>query len=165
MTSIPDGDYFIFSKSSGKCINVKGQSRDEGAKMVQYQMTHGTNQQFRVAAVDGKDGYATVECLDSQLYWAIENKGTAVNDNLVQAEYSTDDNHLFLFAYTANGVYSIVNKHSQLELAVFQSENGNNVDIVQFTRNSNWNQRWFPLSPLSSQLSSQLKLNIHLCRL
>jgi hypothetical protein len=57
----------LVSRRSGKCLDVRGESRDDGAPVIQWQCHGGANQQWRLEAVG--TGYRFVarhsgKCLD-----------------------------------------------------------------------------------------------------
>ena len=62
-----DGYSRLVARHSGKCLDVSGESTEDGASVIQWQCHSGANQQWRVEAVTG--GHRLVarhsgKCLD-----------------------------------------------------------------------------------------------------
>jgi hypothetical protein len=60
---IPEGRYKILNRKTGKCIDVEGNSKDDGHKLHAYSYGNHSNQQWRIVPQD--NGYYVLVGIDS----------------------------------------------------------------------------------------------------
>lgn len=58
--AVGDGSYYLTSVTTGNCVDVSGNSTDDGAQVISYQCHNGTNQQWKPQSITGSTEVALV---------------------------------------------------------------------------------------------------------
>ena len=89
------GYYYIFAKHSGKCLDVRGASKQPGANVDQYPCHGGLNQRFKIERISDDPGFYKISSKNSGLVFDIS--GASKNDgaNLIQYTWHGGDNQRF----------------------------------------------------------------------
>ncbi|MCK4347745.1 MAG: RICIN domain-containing protein, partial [Thermoplasmatales archaeon] len=133
-------DYVIIAKHSGKCLDVGGISKHNGAKLMQYHYWGGDNQEWRFKAV-GR-GYCYIiakhsgKCLD--VSGISKNNGAKI----IQYHYWGGDNQKWKLEPVGDGYCCIIAKHSGKCLDVNSKSKEDGAMIQQFRYMGGDNQKW-----------------------
>jgi hypothetical protein len=140
--------YKIMSLNSGKVLDVTGASKDDGAKVIQYEWHAGDNQRWRFIPLSGDDkGYYKIESVNSGKCLDISGGSKEAGANLIQFSWKNgvgvkNQEWKVTPLDTPNYVYTIACKHSNLVLDVPSGSLDNGVNIIQWGLNNGLNQKW-----------------------
>ncbi len=129
----------LVAKHSGRCMDVYGASRDNGAAIIQWDCHTGDNQLWSLVSA-GNDYYKLVakhsgKCLD--VYGASRDNGA----RLIQWDCHGGDNQLFK-REQAGSYYRLRAKHSNRCVDVYGGQRDNGVRLIQWDCHSGDNQLW-----------------------
>ena len=139
----------LIASHSGSCLDVSGESLDDGASIIQWPCHGGDNQQWRLEGV--ADGYSRIvsrhsgKCLDVS--------GGSADDgaSIIQWQCHGGDNQqwrLEVVADVGGATYSrIVSRHSGKCLDVSGGSADDGASIVQWQCHGGQNQNWLLLAP------------------
>lgn len=134
------GTYAIVSKQNGKCLDVAGDSYENGANIQLWDYYGRYNQRWYIENIG--DGRCKIVSRHSYLNLDISDWGSWNGTNVQQWEYKGTPNQLWYIINLGNGFYKIENCFSGLELDVtdYSRENGANLQTWDF----GWgdNQQW-----------------------
>ncbi len=130
----------IFSKNSGRVIDVEGISPNSGAKIQQWDSWGGGNQRWRLENVGG--GYALIRAEHSGKVLDVEGASTANGAKLVQWDWWGGDNQRFRPEVYGFGELKFTAKHSGKVLDVEGVSEANGARIQQWDWWEGPNQRW-----------------------
>jgi len=136
----PNSYYQIASKSSGKCLEVKGRSKNNGANVQQWQWHGGDNQWWKFVPLNG--GYYRIECKNSGKCLDVEGRSNKSGANVQQFQWNGGNNQQWKAIYVGNGYYKIVSKNSGKCLDVKWGGNNNGVNVWQWDDVGSDAQRW-----------------------
>ncbi|OIJ63602.1 hypothetical protein WN71_032780 [Streptomyces mangrovisoli] len=131
---------WIMALHSGKVMDVRGGSVDDGAQGVQFSPGVGDNQRFLVESVG--DGYVRLVAAHSGKVLDVAGGSQDNGAQLVQWPWSGGDNQRFQIIPVSDGYSRIVAKHSGKVLDVQYSSVDDSVSVVQWDWNLGANQRW-----------------------
>lgn len=129
----------LVAKHSGRCMDVYGGSRDNGAAIIQWDCHNGDNQAWSLVPVGG-DYYKLVaahsgKCLD--VYGASRDNGA----RLIQSDCHGGDNQLFRRDQFGS-YYRLQAKHSNRCVDVYGAQRDNGVQLIQWDCHGGDNQLW-----------------------
>jgi len=136
----PNCYYQIASKSSGKCLEVKDWSKNNGANVQQWQWHGGDNQWWKFVPLNG--GYYRIECKNSGKCLDVEGRSNKSGANVQQFQWNGGNNQQWKAIYVGNGYYKIVSKNSGKCLDVKWGGNNNGVNVWQWDDVGSDAQRW-----------------------
>lgn len=143
---LADGDYVIKPVVSGKCLDINGGSKANGAIVQQWQCNGSGAQVFRLASLDG--GFYKIVNPQSGKALDIRDASVAAGAQLLQWDYTGGQNQQFQIDRLANGEFTIRARHSGLVLDVKYSSTADGTPIHQWSSNGSAAQRWtFQKSP------------------
>lgn len=130
----------IVSKHSGKCLDVVDWSEKDGAKIQQYSLSGGANQQWFLVKMSGNCYYIfsrhSGKCLE------VEGFQKEDGNNVQQYTFHGGDNQKWELQQGNNGYFSIIAKHSGKALDVTDWDSDDGVLIQQYAFHGDDNQRW-----------------------
>jgi len=151
ITTVANGTYRIVAKHSGKVLDVASGSTANGAKIIQWTSTGGTNQQWKVTNIGGGQysiiGVASGKSLD------VNSAGLADGSSLAIWTYSGANNQRFTFTSTGGGYYRITPLHSGKCLDVQGNSTANGANVYQWSYLGGNNQQW-SLVPVAAAASA-----------
>lgn len=150
-----DGSYRIVARHSGRGLEIKGMSLEDGAELQQFERIAGsTNQMFRVEAVD--DTFFRIIALHSGKCLEVQSGSIKNGARIQQFDFLGGDNQLFRFSEEPDGFCRILAKHSGKGLDVDGNSSENGARIQQFEDISGSSNQVFLLKPALSAV--QIKL-------
>ncbi len=134
------GKYFLQNRHSGLYLDVSGPSVDDGANVIQWNGTSGTNQQFDFSHLGG--GTYRLTPVNSGKSLDIDAISTADGARVIQWTYVGGGNQQFIAVSTGDGFYKLIAKHSNkiVEVAGFSTTAGGQVQ--QWTDNGQASGQW-----------------------
>lgn len=136
----PNSYYQIVSKSSGKCLEVKGRSKNNGANVQQWQWHSGDNQRWKFIPLNG--GYYRIVCKNSGKCLDVKGRSNKSGANVQQFQWSGGSNQQWKAIYIGNGYYKIVSKNSGKCLDVKWGGSENGVNVWQWDDVGSDAQQW-----------------------
>jgi N-acetylmuramoyl-L-alanine amidase len=129
----------LVAKHSGRCMDVYGASRDNGAAIIQWDCHNGDNQAWSLVPA-GNDYYKLIakhsgKCLD--VYGASRDNGA----RLIQWDCHGGDNQLFRREQFGS-YYRLRAKHSNRCVDVYGAQRDNGVQLIQWDCHGGDNQLW-----------------------
>lgn len=134
------GAHRIKAKHSGKCMDVAGVDRNNGANIHQWDCHDGGNQKWRF--VDVGNGYYRLEALHSGRCADVADRGTVNGTNVIQYDCHGGDNQVWKPIRLEGGWYQIKSKLSGRCLDVAGVGIGNGTNIQQWECHYGDNQSW-----------------------
>jgi hypothetical protein len=110
VSSISEGDYVIRSAATNKCIDVSGASRDEGAKVQEWDCNGTVAQTFHISPVGG--GYWKIINVNSGKGLDIKDASPAANAVVQQGSYGGGANQQFRFVARGGNQFSFHPRHT-----------------------------------------------------
>lgn len=151
------GTFSLQNRNSGKYMDVAGGNPADGANVLQWKGTGGTNQQFTLNDV-GDGAYSLINVATSK---GIDITGGSSDNaaNVLQWTYGGGFNQKFILISTDNNYYKLKAAHSGRLVEVFGGgvNDGDNID--QFDDNNQSNGQWKLNPPGSTQTMSVNSLN------
>ncbi len=138
--AVDNGRYSIVSRHSGLALDVSGNSREDGANVVQWEYLGGTNQQFDVNNLG--NGYYTIRPAHSGKSLDVWGFSQEPGGEIRQWSYTGNYNQQWAIRSVGNGYYTITSRHSGLPLDVWTWSTENGGDIRQWTATGGANQQW-----------------------
>jgi hypothetical protein len=153
---VDDRYYKICANHSGKCLEVKGDSKDNGANVQQWEYEDKDNQKWKLEPV-GDAGNYKICAKHSGKCLSIEDGGTHDGANVVQKPYEDWTDQKWNLDYVSDGNYKIINNRSSkcLDVYAFNTTNGGNVE--QWKCNGFSNQLW-KLEPVEGERKAYVPL-------
>ncbi|HYN93365.1 MAG TPA: family 43 glycosylhydrolase [Pilimelia sp.] len=138
----PARTYAISNANSGKVADVTGGSSADGAPVVQWRDTGGTNQRWAFQSTG--DGYHTITCARSGKALDVAGGSTADNAAVVQsaADGRTSQQWQLRPVAGAAGRFTVVNRRSGRALDVGGGAATDGAAIVQYRETGAANQQW-----------------------
>jgi hypothetical protein len=131
--------YTLLNEGSGLYLDVAGKDTKDGADVIQWTSTGGTNQQWTLADLGG--GAWSIRPVHSNKSLDVYNWSNADKTPIKQWGYSGQDNQRWNLNTTANGGIKIVSVFSKLPLAV--PDSNKNSKLMQLTDSTSAYQRWY----------------------
>ncbi len=135
---IPDGIYEVKAAHSNKCLDVRQSSRADGARVIQFNCTNATNQQWRFVRQGDYYGISAVhsrKCLDVP-------GSSQMNPGLIQYGCRNTTNQRWRLTRTAGNAYEMQARHSAKCVDVPRSTMVNGANVIQYKCTRALNQRW-----------------------
>ncbi len=136
----PNSYYRVVSKSSSKCLEVKGRSKNNGANVQQWQWHGGDNQRWKFIPLNG--GYYRIVCKNSGKSLEVKGRSNKSGANVQQFQWNGGNNQQWKAIYIGNGYYKIVSKNSGKCLDVQWGGNNNGVNVWQWDDVGSDAQQW-----------------------
>jgi hypothetical protein len=144
----------VFVRHSGRCLDIAGISKANGADAIQFDYWGGQNQIFRIEWVE-----ASHYRLIAQHSGRVIDVGaisTANGAQICQWDWWGGDNQRFRLEPTGHGYYRVVAKHSGKCLDVAGNSLNNGAKVIQFDWWGGNNQQWrLGPAPISSRHSGK----------
>ena len=125
------GYYEIHPRHSGGCLDVYNASGANGASVVQWSCTGGSNQQWKL--VNLGTGFYELHPRHSNACADINLASTANGADLVQWACTAGYNQQFSLVYVSSGYYEIHPRHTNKCLDVDNAGLGNGAQVQQWT--------------------------------
>ncbi|HEY0189781.1 MAG TPA: RICIN domain-containing protein, partial [Kofleriaceae bacterium] len=132
--------YKILSRSSGKALEIGGQTTNDGAGADQWDYLSQGNQKWQFVATDG--GYYEVVVQNSNKALDVDAASTSDHAKVQQWTYGGGANQQWAVVSLGGGFYKIVARHSGKVLDVAGAGAANGVQVYQNTYAGGTNQQW-----------------------
>ena len=138
-TPEPNATYQLVSRNSGKALDISGFSTADGAPVVQWAKTSGTNQRFQFVA--NGDGFFRVRAVGSGKVLDDKSWGTADGTPVVQ--YTDRNSANQQWSVKSDGAFvRLVNRTSGKALDVVGASRADGAAVAQFTDRATASQQW-----------------------
>lgn len=132
-------NYFrIIAKHSGKCLDVSGGSRSNGADVIQWDCHGGDNQLWRLVPVGN---YYKIIAKHSGKCLDVSGASRSNGADVIQSDCHGGDNQLWRRVAVGNR-FKITAKHSSKCLDVSGASRSNGADVIQWDYHGGDNQLW-----------------------
>nr|VFK51663.1 MAG: Cytolysin, a secreted calcineurin-like phosphatase [Candidatus Kentron sp. TUN]VFK53635.1 MAG: Cytolysin, a secreted calcineurin-like phosphatase [Candidatus Kentron sp. TUN] len=128
----------IKAKHSGKCLDVVGGKKKDGANIIQYRCHNGNNQRFRM--IPNGNRYK-IQAKHSNKCVGVAGSNKNDDANVLQWKCLNIDDQRFKLIPRSSGYYQIQAKHSGKCLDV-AGANKNRANVIQYRCHNNSNQQW-----------------------
>lgn len=142
--NIPEGWYKIENLNSGKALDVRDRSTDNGATIQQWNYGGGDNQQWYADYLGG--GKYRLIADHSNKVADVEGYSTDDGGDIHQWEWTGNDNQKW-WIVPSGAYYRIVSVHSMKVMGVSYGSTENGANVIQWEWNGNPDQRW-ALTPI-----------------
>ena len=134
------GTYSLQNKNSGMYMDIFGGSTADGAKIIQWTGTGGTNQQFRFAHLG--NGVYSITSVGSGK--SIDITGASVDNGAATIQWGANNgnNQKFTVLYSGSGYYKIKAIHSGRIFDVSGASTAAGAAVVQWDDNNQTNGQW-----------------------
>jgi rhamnogalacturonan endolyase len=132
--------YSIINKNSSKSVDVTAKSTSDGASIIQYTYSGGTNQQWIVTDL-GK-GYYKLVATHSSKCIGIASSSTTSLAYATQQTYTGVTSQQFYLADLGSNYYQIINRNSGMCLQVESSSTANSAKLQQAACGTGDNQKF-----------------------
>jgi O-glycosyl hydrolase len=136
------GYYNVFSKNSGKGLDVTNNATNSGAQIQQYDVTNGggANQRWSFTSAGGNNYYIKVK--STQMCLAPSNLGTTNGERVQQRTCGTTPEFQWTVTPLGGGLYQILNVNSgkSLDVENVSTSNGANIQVWDYA--GGLNQQW-----------------------
>jgi hypothetical protein len=136
----PTGYYRITNRNSSKVLDVNGASTTDGASVIQWTWSGGTNQQWRIVDIGG--GYHRITNRNSGDALDVNQASTVDGTAIIQWPWNAGNNQQWQIIDNGGGYYRIINRNSGDALDVNQGSTANGAAIIQWPWNGGNNQQW-----------------------
>ena len=130
------------ARHSGKCLDIKSASNNNGAPLIQWNCHGGYNQKFHFLHVGGGD-YNIIaahsgKCLD------VNGASTSNLADIIQWPCHGGNNQKFRPVYRSGGYYNLVAAHSGKCIDVRGASQSQGAEVIQYDCHSGYNQQFRP---------------------
>lgn len=132
--------YQLVNRQSGKALDVSGRSTADGAQLVQWSASGGTNQQFQF--VPTGDGAYRVKARHSGKVLDLYQWSTADGAQFRQWTDLNGQNQQFTLSDSEGGRVRLVNRHSGKVVQVQDRSTADGALVVQGTNTNSYHQQW-----------------------
>ncbi|HJZ75941.1 MAG TPA: DUF1800 family protein [Vicinamibacterales bacterium] len=134
------GTYELVAHHSGKCLDVSGQSTDDGAPVVQWTCNGGLSQRWTLQPTD--DGNFVLVAAHSGK--ALDVRGAALKDGARVIQYAINGgaNQEWLPQPVGDGYYTLTAHHSGKVLDLSGESLDDGAQVIQWPLNGGANQEW-----------------------
>ena len=140
VSAVINGTYVLKNRFSDKVMDVSGRSVSDGANIIQYQQTGGTNQMWDIT--DRGNGYHSIISVSSGKSLEVFNFDSSDGANIVQWSYWGGPTQLWQLDDLYNGYVGLVNQYSGKAAEVFNFDSANGANIGQWTYWGGEPQQW-----------------------
>ncbi|HYE05224.1 MAG TPA: RICIN domain-containing protein [Planctomycetota bacterium] len=130
----------LVAKHSGKCLDVAGASRANGADVVQWTDNGTSAQQWRIDALSDGTYTLTARCSGQAL--DVGGAATADGGDAIQWPAHGGANQRWRIEPVGGGCYRLVAAHSGKVLDVAGASTVDGADVIQWSEHGSDNQRW-----------------------
>jgi hypothetical protein len=136
--------FTIRSASSGKVLDVEGASRNNGARVIQWDFHGGPNQRWAIEPLSGADqGYYRIRSLNSGKCLDVSGISTIDHAPIVQWDYVGGDNQKWqLVRMPGSGEVVLRAKHSGKVVNIPGASQDRGVAMQQYPISGQRNERW-----------------------
>ena len=134
----PASTYRLVAQHSGKAADINGASTAAGARLIQWQITTGLNQQFEFLPSDG--GHYKIRVGHSGL--VLQVAGSSNGADITQQPDTNAAGQQWRVVDHGGGVISLVNRQSGLAMDVWEASTADGARISQWTATGSANQRF-----------------------
>ncbi len=138
---VSGGIYTLTAKCSGKVLDVKDASYDDGAKMQQWTNYSANNQRFRIDDMGG--GYYKLTAVHSGKLLDVPYASTERGVQLQQCYDNGNDAQRWQIIDVGGGYYKLISKASGLAMDVSNSSTADGAVVQQWTDNGTDAQKWY----------------------
>lgn len=142
---IPGQPWRIFSKVSGKAMDVPNKSTDRGTGLQQWSANNDSSQNFEFYPAGGHQYFVKPQSVD--LHWDVERGSRDNGARLIQWSWNGDDNQKFRFLPAGEGFYFIKAVESGKCLRVKDASTGDGASIVQWDPGVTDDYKFLPMPP------------------
>ncbi|MET7517974.1 family 43 glycosylhydrolase [Streptomyces sp. NPDC005480] len=139
-TLTPTRAYTCVSVRSGKVADVAGASNAEGAAVIQWPDTGGSNQHWAFQST--ADGYHTITCVSSGKVLDVAGSSLADGAPVVQATADGRTSQQWQLSPRTGGAFVLVNRNSGKVLDVKGGGTADGTALIQYRDVGSANQRW-----------------------
>jgi hypothetical protein len=156
LPTVEDGIYTIKTAgSSGRLLDVSGNSTKDGAKIILWDATGGSNQQFELFFIPETGYYVFIGVASDKLLDVFGNS-TAAGAQIIQYELTGGLNQQFSIVATDAG-YKIIGARNGLALDVSGGSGAAGANIIAWPWHGGLNQQWiFDSTDIAFTLYSQI---------
>ena len=137
------GTFEIMNENSRKFLDVADASKEDGARINQFQRTHNLNQRWSLYYEGNNVEIYSIISVNSDKAIANPGSSTQAGTQMQQLTYDGSKNQLFEFTHVGDGSVYLRNSQSQLYLGIQGSSKENGASVVQQTFTGGPNQRWY----------------------
>lgn len=137
---VSGGIYTLAAKCSGKVLDVKDVSYDDGAKMQQWTNYSANNQRFRIDDMGG--GYYKLTAVHSGKALDVPYGAATVGLQLQQCTDNGNDAQRWQIIDVGGGYYKLVSKATGLVMDVSGASTADGAAVQQYTDNGSDAQKW-----------------------
>ena len=154
MKSLDAGIYFIKINNTGKYLGVEGVSKDNGARVVEWDFANQDNHKFYIER--RPDGFYTIKAVHSDRFLNISEQATNDGAPVIQWDYVEQDNLFWNLVYSTslNG-WIIRSKQSGKDIKLNGStQNNANGIAIELNGNSEAGAQAYTFEPASTETST-----------
>lgn len=132
--------FILKARHSGKCMEVAGWSKNQGANVIQWSCHGGNNQRWK--KLDGGAGYWLLQNVNSGLCMSIDQAVTGTGGNVVQRPCDGRENQRIMPNNLFDNVHQFAFRHSGICIDVGGHGKNDGANIIQWNCTANPNQRF-----------------------
>jgi len=137
---VPNGNYVLLNRNSGKALDILGQSTADWAAAVQRGASGGSSQTWHLSF--GNGGYYTLTNQNSGKALDVGGASTADGAAVIQWPLHGGGNQQWALKPAGGGFYTLVNRNSGKLLDVKGGSWADNASVIQWPSNRGYNQQW-----------------------
>jgi endoglucanase len=135
------GPWYIVSRNSGRCVNVRGGSTANGAQIIQYDCVTALNNLWYLDGPYG-DGYYYIVSANSDRCLNVQGGSTANGAAIIQYDCVAAWNNVWYLEGPFDGYYYIVSANSFRCVNVRGGSTANGAEIIQYDCVNAYNNHW-----------------------
>jgi hypothetical protein len=139
-TLAPARAYKCVSVRSGKVADVSNASNTDGAAVIQWPYSGGSNQQWAFQSTP--DGYHTIMCVRSGKVLDVAGSSTADGARIVQSIPDGRTSQQWQLRPQTDGTFAVANRNSGKVLDVSAGSTADGAALIQYHDVGSSNQRW-----------------------
>jgi hypothetical protein len=147
-------NYLIINRNSGKLLDVSECSKKEGARVLQWKLNGGTNQQWKLA--DAGDGYVKIVNSNSGKLLEVRSASAGEKSAVVQGNERNSKNQQWELVDADGGYRKIVNRHSGKLLDIEASSIADGGNAIQNSKSGENSQQWYLATQTSGNVTYRL---------
>jgi hypothetical protein len=132
--------YKVVNRNSGDVLDINGQSKTQGASVIQWSYWGGNNQQWSFTSLGS--GYFNLVNRNSSLLLDVSGASTANGASVIQWPSNGASNQKWQVIDIGFGYYQVLNQNSGQALDVTGASTANGASIIQWPNNGGHNQQW-----------------------
>lgn len=139
-TPAPKSFFVLAAKHSGKVIGVSGQSKQNGAPVIQWAASKTDNEKWIIEPAS--EGYVTLKALHSGQVLNVAGNSKAPGAKVIQWPKSGSDNEQWKIETLPDGFVTLTAKHSGLVLNVSGSSKADGAELIQWPKSGSDNEKF-----------------------